>query len=62
MIFVVSPECVVLNIRGTSEDERNAWGAAGDPDVAGNTILDIMLGKRDGDVGKFVVRDGLYPW
>ena len=61
-VFVMSPGCVVSNIRGTSEDERNAWGAASDSDIAGNTILAIILGERDSDVGKFVVRDGLYPW
>jgi len=61
-VFVMSPGCVVSNIRGNSEDERNAWGAASDPDVAGNTILEILLGKRDGYLGKFVVKDGLYAW
>lgn len=61
-VFVMSPGCVVSNARGTSEEERNAWGAAGDPDVAGDTILRIVLGERDADVGKFVVKDGLYPW
>ncbi|KAK5089708.1 hypothetical protein LTR70_007556 [Exophiala xenobiotica] len=61
-VLVMSPGCVVSNIRGNSEDERNAWGAASDPDVAGNTILEILLGKRDSDLGKFVVKDGLYAW
>lgn len=53
---------MVSNLRGEAEEERSAGGAAGDPEVSGQTILQIIEGERDGDVGKFVHKDGVYPW
>lgn len=63
-VFTVSPGFVVSNLRGTSEDARMGWGlwGDGDPLVAGNTLLEIIEGKRDDDAGKFVTKDGVYPW
>lgn len=65
-VFAMSPGFVVTNLRGTSEEERSGWGASetvkGDPMVAGKTILDIICGKRDEDMGKLVVEGGVYPW
>lgn len=60
--FAVCPGFVVSNLRGTDEDLRSGWGQAGDPMVSGETILNIVAGNRDADVGKFVHKDGLYPW
>ena len=61
-VFVMCPGLVVSNLRGTSEDARTGWGMAGDPEVSGQTLLSIIDGKRDADVGKFVHKDGVYPW
>ena len=61
-VFTVSPVFVISNLRGTSEEERSGWGVAGDPMVSGQTILSILQGERDADVGKFVTKDGIYPW
>jgi NAD(P)-dependent dehydrogenase (short-subunit alcohol dehydrogenase family) len=61
-IFAFCPGLVVSNLRGTSEESRTMGGAAGDPDVSGRTLLSIVEGRRDADVGKFVHKDGLYPW
>jgi NAD(P)-dependent dehydrogenase (short-subunit alcohol dehydrogenase family) len=61
-VFVFCPGLVVSNLRGKSEEARNVGGAAGDPDVSGKSILSILEGRRDGDVGKFVHKDGVYPW
>jgi hypothetical protein len=58
----VCPGLVRSNLRGTSEEARNAGGRAGDPKVSGETILSIVQGKRDEDVGKLVWKDGVYPW
>lgn len=62
-IFLMCPGLVVSNIRGTSDEMRNMGGAAGDPEVSGQTILSIMEGKRDADIGKGVIhKDGVYGW
>jgi NAD(P)-dependent dehydrogenase (short-subunit alcohol dehydrogenase family) len=61
-IFAMCPGLVVSNLRGKSEDARQAGGYAGDPDVSGQTILSIVEGKRDADEGKFVHKDGVYAW
>lgn len=37
-------------------------GKAGDPAVSGLIVLDIVQGKRDADVGRFVHKDGVYAW
>lgn len=61
-VFIVCPGLVVSNLRGKSEEQRQAGGNAGSPVVSGETILNIIEGKRDADVGKFVHKDGVYPW
>lgn len=61
-VFAVCPGLVKSNLRGEGEEERSAGGAAGDPAVSGQTILSIIEGKRDVDVGKFVHKDGIRPW
>jgi NAD(P)-dependent dehydrogenase (short-subunit alcohol dehydrogenase family) len=60
--FAVCPGLVRSNLRGKTEEDVNAGGAAGDPDVAGQTLLSLIEGKRDADVGKMVHKDGVYPW
>ena len=60
--FTVCPGFVVSNLRGKSEEARNPGGIAGDPMVSGRTLLGIIEGKRDADVGKFVWEKGVYPW
>ena len=61
-VFAMCPGFAVSNLRGTSEEARSGWGGAGDPLVSGKTILSIIQGERDADVGKFVHKDGVYPW
>ena len=61
-VFPMTPGFVVSNLRGPSEELRTGWGMAGDPMVSGETILSILQGERDADVGKFVNKDGIYPW
>ncbi|KAJ4295094.1 hypothetical protein N0V90_007103 [Kalmusia sp. IMI 367209] len=61
-VFAFSPGFVKSNIRGPSEEQKNGWGGAGDPEIAGETVLDILTGKRDKDVGKLVHKDGVYDW
>ncbi|KIX03621.1 uncharacterized protein Z518_07174 [Rhinocladiella mackenziei CBS 650.93] len=61
-VIAMCPGFVVSNLRGTSEELRSGWGQAGDPMVSGETILSIIRGERDGDLGKLVHKDGVYPW
>lgn len=61
-VFVMSPGFVRSNLRGSTEEARGGWGKAGDPEVSGQLVLNIVQGKRDADVGRFVYKDGLYDW
>ncbi|KAH7145459.1 putative short chain dehydrogenase/reductase [Dactylonectria estremocensis] len=61
-VFAVCPGLVRSHLRGKTETDISASGAAGDPKVSGQTIRDIIEGRRDADVGKFVHKDGVYPW
>lgn len=61
-VFAVCPGLVESGLRGQKEHERSADGLAGSPEVSGQTILAIIEGKRDTDVGKFVYKDGIYAW
>ncbi|KAK4947475.1 hypothetical protein LTR10_013843 [Elasticomyces elasticus] len=60
--FAVCPGLVRSNLRGKTEADVSAGGHAGDPDVAGQTLLSVIEGKRDADVGKVVHKDGVHPW
>ncbi|KIV87176.1 hypothetical protein PV11_02741 [Exophiala sideris] len=60
--FAVCPGLVRSNLRGKTEADVSAGGHAGDPDVAGQTLLSVIEGKRDADVGKAVHKDGVHPW
>jgi len=62
MVFPMCPGLVVSNLRGGSEEARSAGGRAGSADVSGETILSIVRGDRDKDVGRFVYKDGVYAW
>lgn len=61
-VFAVCPGLVRSNLRGLSEQDITFGGQAGDPMVSGETILSVIEGKRNGDVGKLVHKDGVYPW
>ena len=61
-VFILCPGLVRSNLRGKSEDMVSAGGRASDPAVSGQTMLSIIQGKRDADVGKFVHKDGVYEW
>lgn len=55
--FAVCPGFVRSNLRGTDPEAISGGGQAGDPDVSGQLLLDIIEGKRDADVGKIVRTD-----
>jgi NAD(P)-dependent dehydrogenase (short-subunit alcohol dehydrogenase family) len=59
-VWAVDPGLVITNLTGNPEMLR-ARGA-GDPAVSAKTILDVCEGKRDGDIGKLLYKDGVLPW
>lgn len=61
-VFPFCPGFVVSKLRGDEEEKMNPGGLAGDPRVSGESILSILQGERDADVGKFVHKDGVYDW
>ena len=61
-VFTMCPGFVVSNLRGGKDEQRNGWGHARDPEESGETVLGILEGRRDGNVGRFVHKDGIYPW
>ncbi|KAK7890752.1 hypothetical protein LTR67_007961 [Exophiala xenobiotica] len=62
-VFVMTPGFVVSNLRGTDENLRTWGGMAGDPMVAGRTLLSIVQGERDADAGAGLVhKDGVFGW
>lgn len=61
-VFAVCPGFVRSNLRGRSEMEISGGGRAGDPKVSGEIMLRIIKGERDVDAGKFIWKDGVYPW
>lgn len=63
-LWAFDPGYVVTNLSGTGEkgiQERIDRGA-GDARESARALVDIVLGKRDGDVGKLVHKDGEHPW
>ncbi|KAB8766463.1 hypothetical protein FH972_026623 [Carpinus fangiana] len=61
-VLAICPGLVESNLRGESEAARTYGGLAADPAISGRLVEDILQGKRDGDLGKFVHKGGLYGW
>ncbi|KAF7590221.1 hypothetical protein BBP40_003152 [Aspergillus hancockii] len=61
-VFAFCPGLVRSLLRGDSEEAVSAQGHAGDPMESGKAIMGIIVGQRDEHAGKFLHRDGYYPW
>lgn len=63
-VWAFDPGYVVTNLSGTGEKGRQerVKNGAGDPKVSAKALADVVAGKRDDDVGKFVYEKGVYPW
>ncbi|KAL4787145.1 hypothetical protein BJX76DRAFT_319567 [Aspergillus varians] len=59
-VWAVSPGALATNLAGTPEVMKQM--GAGDPVVAGPLFRDVLEGRRDGEVGKVVSRDGVQSW
>lgn len=61
--FAMCPGFVVSNLRGKDEESRTGGGKAQDPKTSAETLLGIIEGRQDANVGKFVSSEGIiYPW
>lgn len=63
-VWAFNPGYVVTNLSGTGEagiQERISNGA-GDARVSARSLVEIVSGKRDGDVGKHIEAEGVIPW
>jgi NAD(P)-dependent dehydrogenase (short-subunit alcohol dehydrogenase family) len=63
-VWTYDPGYVVTNLSGTGEKGRNERikAGAGSPVGSAEGIVELVLGKRDEDVGKFVKKGGFYGW
>ncbi|KAK8030253.1 Short-chain dehydrogenase/reductase tropE [Apiospora rasikravindrae] len=60
-VWAVSPGFLATGLGGVGADRLKAAGAL-DPSVGGETVRDVVEGKRDGEAGKVVRRDMVQPW
>ena len=61
-VFSFNPGYVVTNLTGEHDRENRIKQGAGSAEVSAQTLLSIVDGRRDADVGKFVYKDGVHPW
>jgi len=59
-VWTLDPGLVVTNLGGNKELLKQ-WGASSS-EVSAQTILSIIEGKRDADIGKLMYKDGVHPW
>jgi hypothetical protein len=60
-VFSVSPGFLATGLGGVGREVLKRAGA-GEASVGGEFIRDVVQGKRDGDAGKVINRDGVQPW
>ncbi|KAL5048678.1 hypothetical protein BDW71DRAFT_177265 [Aspergillus fruticulosus] len=60
-VFAISPGFLATGLGGLGAEALKRFGAA-EPEVAGPLFRDVLEGRRDGDAGKIVNRDGVQGW
>ncbi|RMJ18428.1 hypothetical protein BHE90_001307 [Fusarium euwallaceae] len=59
-VWCISPGFLATGLGGNTEALKKMGGM--DPSIGGNFVKDVIEGKRDGDVGRVIVRDGIQAW
>lgn len=59
-VWCVSPGYLATGLGGNPEASKSQ--GALDPSIGGHFVKDVVEGKRDGDVGKVIVNQGVQPW
>lgn len=60
-VFGISPGFLATGLGGMGPDFMRSVGA-GEPHLGGELVRDVVEGRRDGEAGKIVSRDGVQPW
>jgi NAD(P)-dependent dehydrogenase (short-subunit alcohol dehydrogenase family) len=60
-VFGISPGFLATGLGGMGPEFMRKIGAQ-EPHLGGEFIRDVVEGKRDGDAGKVVDKDGVQPW
>lgn len=59
-MWCVSPGFLATGLGGNRDSNKNL--GAGDPVMGASFVQSVLEGRRDGDVGKVILRDGVQPW
>ena len=59
-VWTVDPGLVATNFTGNKEALKQR--GAGSSAVSAQTILSIIEGRRDADIGQLIHKDGVHPW
>lgn len=61
-VWGLCPGYVITNLTGEEDRENRTKRGAESATTSAETILSVVEGKRDKDVGKVVHKDGVYNW
>jgi NAD(P)-dependent dehydrogenase (short-subunit alcohol dehydrogenase family) len=61
LVFAISPGFLATGLGGMGKEFLKKVGA-GEASVGGEFIRDVVQGKRDGDAGKVINKDGVQAW
>lgn len=62
-VYTLCPGFVITNLSGPDDVEVRKQNGGLTPDVSANAVLDIVEGRREKDLGKFLSHEGgTYPW
>jgi NAD(P)-dependent dehydrogenase (short-subunit alcohol dehydrogenase family) len=59
-VFAISPGWLATGLGNNTEMMKKM--GAGDPEIAGPFIKNVIEGQRDEDAGKIINKDGIQPW
>ena len=59
-VWCLSPGFLATGLGGDVEANKSI--GAGDPAIAGHFVRAVLEGRRDADVGRVLLREGLQPW
>lgn len=60
-VFAVDPGFLATNLGGNTPEKLKSMGAL-DPSIGGETVKDVIIGKRDADHGQNLRKTGVAPW
>lgn len=60
-VFCISPGFLATGLGGMGREFMRKVGA-GEASVGGGFVRDVVEGRRDGDAGVVINKDGVQPW